>query len=525
VKRILAIASVLLAGCALLVFGTGAGDDGGTYRVRAIFMNAFSVIAGEDVKIAGVKVGKIESLDVTPDHKAAVVLRIDRPGFDDFRTDAECTIRPQSLIGEKFVECTPTQPRPENAQPAPKLRKIERGEGKGQYLLPVSQTSKPVDLDLVNNTLRLPYRERLAIILNELGTGLAGRGGDLRQAITNADPALKETDKVLRILSDQNRVLANLARDGDTILAPLARDRAKVADFVTQANTVSQATAERSSELEQSIAKLPAFLRELKPTMERLGGLSDQATPVLTDLGKQAPAINRFIKELGPFSEAGIPAFESLGDAADVGRPALVKSKPIITDVGQLASTAKPLTNNLASLLTSLKETGGIERLMDYLFYQVAAINGFDAYGHYLRAGLILNACSQYAISSSPDCLATFENDSGAGARAASATTVPGYADTRRSDSLRQLDAYFHGKTLDLGSERSSAKSGAKADTGSGASAAAQQPASGQQPAAAQPAPPAQPADPAPSQPQGSDAGQGGDPAQALLDYLLGGDG
>ena len=308
-KRVLAIAGVLLAAAALVVFATGAGDDGGGYRVRAIFMSAFSVIPGEDVKIAGVKVGKIESLDVTPDHKAAVVLRIDRPGFDDFRADAECTIRPQSLIGERFVECTPTQPRPQNAQPAPKLRRIEKGSGKGQYLLPVSQTSKPVDLDLINNTLRLPYRERLTVILNELGTGLAGRGGDLRQAIINANPALKQTDEVLAILAGQNRVLANLARDGDTILAPLARNRAQVADFVTKANITSQATAERSSALEQNIAKLPAFLRELTPTMQALGGFADQATPVFTDLGAEAPSINRFIKQLGPFSSAGmIPA-------------------------------------------------------------------------------------------------------------------------------------------------------------------------------------------------------------------------
>jgi len=517
VKRILAMASVLLAAGALVVFGTGAGNDAGGYRVRAIFMNAFSVIPGEDVKIAGVKVGKIESLDVTPDHKAAVVLRIDRAGFDDFRTDAECTIRPQSLIGEKFVECTPTQPRPENAQPAPKLRKIQRGPGKGQYLLPVSQTSKPVDLDLLNNTLRLPDRERLAIILNELATGLAGRGGDLRQAVTNADPALKETDKVLGILAAQNRVLAGLARNSDTILAPLARDRAKVADFVTQANITAQATAERSDPLEQNIAKLPAFLRELKPTMERLGGLSDQMTPVLTDLGAEAPSINRFIKELGPFSQAAIPAFQSLGAAADVGGPALTKSKPIITDVGQLASTSKPLTSNLAALLTSLKDTGGIERLMDYLFYQVAAINGFDADGHYLRAGLILNACSQYAIAASPDCLATFPNSGSASARAAGATSVPGYADTRRSDSLRELDAYFHGKTLHLGGDaRSSAKDSTKTDSGSASTGAApaQQPAPAAAPAQQQPAPAA-----APSQPPAS----GDDPSSALLDYLLGG--
>jgi virulence factor Mce-like protein len=501
-KRLTAIACVLVAASALVVFATGAGD-GGAYRVRAIFMNAFSVIPGEDVKIAGVKVGKIESLDVTPDHKAAVVLRIDRAGFDDFRTDAECTIRPQSLIGEKFVECTPTQPRPENAQKPPALPEIKRGPGKGQHLLPVARTSKPVDLDLLNNTLRLPYRERLSIILNELGTGLAGRGGDLRQAIVNADPALKETDKVLAILAAQNRTLANLARDSDTILAPLARSRAQVADFVTQANTVSQATADRSSDLEQNIAKLPPFLRELKPTAVRLGGLADQMTPVLSDLGRQAPAINRFIKELGPFSQAGIPAFQSLGDAADVGRPALVKSQPIIADTAKLAASAKPVSQNLDALLTSLKDTGGIERLMDYLFYQVAAINGYDSFGHYLRAGLILNACSQYAISPLPDCLSKFSSSSGdSSSRAAStrSASVPGYADTRRSDSLRELDAFFHGKRLDLGGEQQ-------------ASEQQQQPASQQQ----QPAAQQQPAPQADTKPSGAQ--------QSLLDYLLGGDG
>jgi virulence factor Mce-like protein len=510
VKRVLAISCVLLAACALLVFGTGAGD-GGSYRVRAIFENAFSVIPGEDVKIAGVKVGKIESLDVTPDHKAAVVLRIDRAGFDDFRTDAECTIRPQSLIGEKFVECTPTQPRPENAQKAPALPTIKNGPGKGQHLLPVTRTSKPVDLDLVNNTLRLPYRERLSIILNELGTGLAGRGGDLRQAITNADPALKETDKVLAILAVQNRTLANLARDSDTILAPLARDRAKVADFVTQANTVSQATADRSSDLEQNIAKLPAFLRELKPTAQDLGDLSDQMTPVLSDLHKEAPSINRFIEQLGPFSQAGIPAFQSLGSAADVGGPALVKSQPIIEDTAKLASAAKPVSQNLDALLTSLKDTGGIERLMDYLFYQVAAINGYDSVGHYLRAGLILNACSQYAITPLPDCLSKFSSTSGdASSRAAS---VPGYADTRRSDSLRELDAYFHGKKLDLGKQDTAATSTSTSAT------SAQQPAA--QPQQQQAAPQQQQAAPA----QQPTATGPSDPEQSLLDYLLGGDG
>ena len=46
--------------------------------MRAIFDNAGFAIPGEDVKVAGVKVGKIDSLDVTDDFKAVVVL--EHPG-------------------------------------------------------------------------------------------------------------------------------------------------------------------------------------------------------------------------------------------------------------------------------------------------------------------------------------------------------------------------------------------------------------------------------------------------------------
>ena len=109
----------------------GAGSDGGSYKVRAIFDNAGFIITGEDVKVAGVKVGKVESLDVTRDFKAAVVLAIDDPGYQDFRSDASCQIRPQSLIGEKFVECTPTQQRAVDAARAAAAEEDRRGQGRG----------------------------------------------------------------------------------------------------------------------------------------------------------------------------------------------------------------------------------------------------------------------------------------------------------------------------------------------------------------------------------------------------------
>ena len=87
-RRLAAIATVLAAAATVLVLGTGASNGGGNYQVRAIFDNAVSVIPGEDVKIAGVKVGKVESIDTSgraPNVKAAIVLNIDDPAFQDFR--------------------------------------------------------------------------------------------------------------------------------------------------------------------------------------------------------------------------------------------------------------------------------------------------------------------------------------------------------------------------------------------------------------------------------------------------------
>ena len=421
----MAVVGALIVIVLAVLVVTASGSGGDAYRVRAIFMNAFSAVPGEDVKIAGVKVGKIDAIDLTKDHRAAVVLDIQRTGFKDFRQDAECTIRPQSLIGEKFVECVPTAPRPEGAQPAPPLRKIASGPGKGQYLLPVDHTSQPVDIDLVNNIMRLPFRERLSIILNELGTGVAGQGAALRQAIRNADPALKETDKALAILAGQNRVLSQLAVDSDKIMAPLARERRHVAGFIVNANTTAEATAERSSALSQDIAKFPEFLRQLKPTMAGLGAFAGQATPVLTDLGKAAPNINTFFESLGPFSKEAVPAVDSLGNALDVGRVALVKSKPFIDQLNTFGMAANPLSANLDAFLTSTKSTGGIERLMDFLFYSVASINGYDSDGHYLRADLIVNLCSTYALTNSIDCTAKFQQPAEGSARAASAGGAP----------------------------------------------------------------------------------------------------
>jgi ABC-type transporter Mla subunit MlaD len=496
VRRVLVIGLVLAAAGALAVSAMGAGGSDGTYQVRAIFDNAGFVIPGEDVKVAGVKVGSIASLDLTPDHKAAVVLKITDPGYQDFRQDAGCIVRPQGLIGERFVECTLTQPRSAGESPPPPLAQIKDGPGKGQYLLSVEHNAKAVDLDLIGDIMRQPVRQRLSLILNELGTGVAGRGGDLNDVIRRADPALKEVDHLLQVIGSQNRQLASLARNSDTVLAPLARERVKVGDAIANSSAVAGATAERRAALEADVQKLPRFLTELRPTMTRLGALSDEMTPVLEDLGAVAPDVNRVILQLGPFSQAALPAFQTLGEAADVGTPAVRAARPVIANLRQTAAQLRPVARNAKALLSSFQRNQGIQRAMDYIFYQVTAINGMDGVGHYLRAALIVNQCAGYATQPVGGCSAKFRSAGATSATAAAASDDPTLL--RTAAALRQALRHEMSKAR---SERTAA------------------PAATATPAPAASATPAPAASPTPAPPSGGPSAQ-----DTLMNYLFGSD-
>jgi len=389
-KRILLIGLVAVVGIGALAFGIGAGNNDGVYRVRAIFDNANQVTVGEEARVAGVTIGVIETLDVTDDNKAAVTLRIDNPGYQDFRSDAHCIIRPQSLIGEQFVDCSPTRPRQAGQPEAPPLQQISSGPGEGDYLLPVENTSSPVGIDLINNIMRVPQRQRFALILNEFGTALAGNGRALNQAIRRANPALQETDKVLATLASQNKTLATLAVQSDQILTPLARDRKQVASFINSANATGAATAAKGAELQANFQRFPAFLTRLTPTMNSLASFSNAFAGFLKPLsGSNIPQINSIVETAPAFLNSSTNALTSLGTTAVVGRTALLASAAEIAKTKTLSTKLVPFASDFGSLLGSLQKTGGWEFLMQTLYFTSANYNGFNKYGHYLRTEIL----------------------------------------------------------------------------------------------------------------------------------------
>lgn len=425
----LGAAAGMAAVIAVVLLATAAGGSNGSYTVRAIFDDANNLTEGEEVKAQGAKIGKVAEVVPTPAGKAAVVLKIENPGFQNFRQDAECTILPQSLLGEQYVNCKPTLPHEEGAALPPPLKRIPSGhEGAGDYELPLDKTSSPVGVDQLQDINRLPQSQGFRIILNELGVGFAGRGSELHEVIERADPGLRELDDVLHILAQQNHVLANLAVESDRALGPLAANRNEVAGFIENSNTVAQATARHLPALEEDLARFPALFRELGPATERVQHFAEQTIPTFKDLNVAAPAIDEVFENLAPFSNSTRHYLASLGSTGKVTGPALKASTKLLDQLEQLGPSAEPFAKNLATLLTSFKTTGGIERLMDFIFLGAGSSNGYDALGHFLRAEPTASNCINFATTKpESECSAKFFHErkgSAASAHSASATST-----------------------------------------------------------------------------------------------------
>jgi len=86
-KRLLAIAVAGLAALVAVLLTVGAGGGSGDYRVDAIFDSADFLISGQDVKVAGARVGQVTKVALTNDRKARIEMQI-VPGFAPFRPAA-----------------------------------------------------------------------------------------------------------------------------------------------------------------------------------------------------------------------------------------------------------------------------------------------------------------------------------------------------------------------------------------------------------------------------------------------------
>jgi ABC-type transporter Mla subunit MlaD len=401
-RRILYGAIALLASAAFLflTLGTKGGSSSGrTYHIE--LDNAYDLVKGGEFKVAGVNAGSISS--ITLDQKtlhAVVTVKITQGGFGQFHHDAFCQARPQSLIGEYFVDCQP-------GSSGPVL--------KSGATIPASHTQSTIPADLVQNIMRVPYRERFTLIINELGAAVAARSEDLQTALRRADPALAETDNLLHLLANDAQTIKNLNTNANTVITALAKNNQKVQRFITYADRAATESATQAPSITATWRKLPIFLEQLRPALAKLGAAADAQDPVLVNLNQAAANLNTFFHELVPFSHESIPSLRSLGRASVVGRSAVNVATPTIKDLNQFARHTPELSKNLAIVLHDLDSRKraaepdlrspdggrgytGLEALLQYVYNITTAVDYFGPFGHLLGVDAFVSKdCSPYA--------------------------------------------------------------------------------------------------------------------------------
>jgi len=398
-RRIALLTALLGALVAFLTSIAGASDSH-TYHIQ--MYNAFGIVNGSNVRVAGVDTGTVTGLGITPEKRADLTVETSGP-LGVLGKDTRCASQPQSLIAEYFLTCNPKGP------PLPDGGTI-----------PASQVSETVQPDLVQNTLREPYKDRLSILINEFGTALAGNPQDLNEAIRLGSPALRKLEAALRILASENRTIRDLNANSDKIITQLANRRQDVISFIQHARDTAAISASRRADLSTDFNRLDDFLAQLKPTLAKLGTLATQQKPLLTNLRLAAPGLNQLALKLPAFNEATDRSLTSLGKAAIPGRQALVQGKDEIQALAKSGRNAYPATDTLDKFLLDLDtpkrtveidqraarscsnktapcwSTGreaptgytGLEGLLNYVYYQAGALNQYDQFGHLLHFSL-----------------------------------------------------------------------------------------------------------------------------------------
>ena len=232
-----------------------------------------------------------------------------------------------------------------------------------------------------------------------------------------SDPALQGLEQVVGDPREGEQDLGPTSPSKATALRrpwrPIAHE---LVGFINESGKVARASANHRGAIAQSLAAFPAFLEQLGPAMERLGRFAAQTTPTLEDLGIAAPGINKTFESIGPFSKSFEGFLKAFGQNARTTSSALEAVEPLLALVKGFGKAAKPFAGNLSGLLTSLKSTGGLERLLDFIYLGGGSVNGYDALGHFLRAELVASGAA--SATPSPPTRSARPGNSSAGARA-----------------------------------------------------------------------------------------------------------
>jgi phospholipid/cholesterol/gamma-HCH transport system substrate-binding protein len=304
------------------------------YRIHALFKETGLLVPNADVRIAGVNVGKVSSVQARGVN-SYVTMDIDHQ-YAPVPVETRAILRQKTLLGEAYVE-------------------LSAGNGAGPKFsdggtIPSTHVEDTQQLDQVLSSFDKPTQRDLQELLNGSYTSLAGRGQDLNDAIGNLDPTFTELAALVGVLNEQQANVRGVIRNSATVLGTLGSRSADLQSLVNAGEQVLSTTAARNSELTATVNAMPPFLASLQTTLGTLQGTLRIAKPTLDALRPVTPLLRPALSELVALSGPAITLLHeapSLLDAADAALPSITRFttafKPALDAILPAARELAPL--------------------------------------------------------------------------------------------------------------------------------------------------------------------------------------
>jgi phospholipid/cholesterol/gamma-HCH transport system substrate-binding protein len=292
--KLVAFMLVTTLATGLLVVVIGNLSFAAKSNFKAEFVDATGVVAGDDVRIAGVKVGTVDKVQIVDRNRALVSFSVDEstPVTDATRA----TIRYRNLVGQRYISLN------EGAGAARDL-----GEGD---TIPVSRTAPALDLTVLFNGFKPLFEALSPADINQLSFEIVqvfqGEGGTLESLLANTASltnTLADRDAVISSLIDNlNVVLDNLGdRDEElselivtfrTFVAGLNEDKDALLNSLDQISELSVQTASLVKGIRSPFVEDIKQLRRLTANINKNKAELDRALQVLpiklTKVGRTA---------------------------------------------------------------------------------------------------------------------------------------------------------------------------------------------------------------------------------------------
>jgi virulence factor Mce-like protein len=222
------------------------------YRFHASFGEATQLAKEADVRISGVSVGKVKTIQTdkhTGRSDATIELKV---GYAPLPKDSKAILRQKTLLGETYVELSPGNK--------------ANGYIKEDGTLSAAHVSPTVELDEIFRAFDAKTRESFRQWMQQQAAGIKGRGQDLNDALGNLAPFAEDTSRLLTILNSQEGAVRRLVSNTGVVFNALSERQGQLGSLITNSNRVFETTASRDQQLEQAFKALPTFEKESQAT-------------------------------------------------------------------------------------------------------------------------------------------------------------------------------------------------------------------------------------------------------------------